>query len=373
MMTTAKFKALNSSISLSAIHQRMVVYALNETEELTHIDSVYRGKSCKCRCLSCGESLIARQGELKSHSFAHESGTECRYAVETMLQWLAKELISAQGFFVTPELAIHESLPGPVRRIEARQILPSKKVTIDSAQLEKRTHRTRPDLVLSASGHELLVEIAITKNADARRLASIEQHQLSTVEIDLSKNHVDTVADFERILFTNSGLKRWLFNVKEVAIRNKLQEENSEKLALQNIEYEQTRAKKEALEAAEKAQQREITEQQQKREQEKTHTSTNLAAIIIGRPGLTVDRSLSTIYYRTEDGGIWILRGPSDSVYIMADGGDEQALKVLHEIGGVNYDAVNRCYSAPNSQLPLIMTKLQPFVKSARSISGNLP
>ena len=183
-MAKANFKALNSLISLSAIHQRMVVYALSHDEELVHVDSVNRGKLCNCRCLACGEELVARQGDVKSHSFAHKSGTECLYAMEAMFQWLAKELISTRGFFVTPELKIYESLSGPLQHIEDQKILVSKEVGIESARLEKRTHHSRSDLVLAANGHELLIEIVVTKKTDSKRLESIKKSHLSAIEID---------------------------------------------------------------------------------------------------------------------------------------------------------------------------------------------
>ncbi|SFI02780.1 hypothetical protein SAMN04515618_10874 [Collimonas sp. OK307] len=361
-MITEKFKVLNSSISLSAIHQRMVVYALNETEELTHVDAVSRGKACKCRCLSCGESLIARQGELKSHSFAHESGTECLYAVETMLQWLAKELISAHGYFVTPELVIYESIPGPVQWIENQKILPSKKVNIDSVQLEKRSHHTRPDLVLRTGGRELLLEISVTKKTEAKRLASFEKRQLSAIEIDLSKNRLDTVADFEKILFTDSEYKCWLFNAKEAAIRNNLQTKNLEQLSLQKGEYEQKRVEKEKFDATRNRQQSEAATQSNA--DKHAYVSKMLAVILSERPGLIVEQNSKRVYFRMKDGALWLLYGLRDSLYIVAQNGNEKGIRVLHEIG-INYDAENLCYLALQSQYSVIMQQLRRFTKGA--------
>ncbi|AMP13300.1 hypothetical protein [Collimonas pratensis] len=346
-MNTQKFTDLNSLISLSAIHHRMVVYALNEQEELVHVDSVNRGKLCKCRCLSCGEALVARQGDLKSHSFAHESGAECLYAVETMLQWLAKELIVAHGFFITPELNIYESLSGPLRRIEAQENLDSSKVSINSARIEKRVTRTRPDLVLQANGRELLIEITISKKIDAKRLASIEQCQLSAVEINLSKTHLATVADFERILFTDNGYKQWLFNVKEVKIRNILRARNLEQLSLQDHEYKQKLIEEEALEAAKNRQQRETAEKN--KAEENAHISDMLTAVLSQRPGLVLDRDDRKIYYRLKDGGLWFLWGQNDRLYLIAKNGNEQVIKVLRKIG-LNYDEINLCYLALQSQ-----------------------
>ncbi|MQR02083.1 hypothetical protein [Glaciimonas soli] len=118
---------------------------------------------------------------------------------------------------------------------------------IDSAQLEKRNHNARPDLVLRTSDRELLLEIVFTKKTEAKRLASFENRKLSAIEIDLSRNQLDTIADFERILFTDSECKRWLFNAKKAAIRSTLRAKNLEQVALQKIEYEQKRIGKETF------------------------------------------------------------------------------------------------------------------------------
>ena len=71
MSTAATFLDLNQGVSLSAGHDRMIVFARRASGGLAHIDEVYNGKACGCRCLACNEGLIARQGEVLSHSFAH--------------------------------------------------------------------------------------------------------------------------------------------------------------------------------------------------------------------------------------------------------------------------------------------------------------
>ena len=62
MGKSADFFDLNSEVSLSAGHDRMVVFARRESGELAHISEVDNGKACGCFCLACQEALIARQG-----------------------------------------------------------------------------------------------------------------------------------------------------------------------------------------------------------------------------------------------------------------------------------------------------------------------
>src|SRR5689334_2245057 len=46
-------------------------YARNQSGELVHISEVPRGKACKCMCVSCDAPLVARQGDIRAHHFAH--------------------------------------------------------------------------------------------------------------------------------------------------------------------------------------------------------------------------------------------------------------------------------------------------------------
>lgn len=71
-----------------------LTYALNATGQLVDVDKVPVGNKCGCFCPSCKEPLIAKnQGIKRMHHFAHQSGTECDYAIESMLHILAKEKI----------------------------------------------------------------------------------------------------------------------------------------------------------------------------------------------------------------------------------------------------------------------------------------
>lgn len=72
----------------------LLTYALNADKQLVNINDVVTGINCKCVCPACNEPLIAKnKGQKRKHHFAHQSGTECKYAVESMLHILAKEKI----------------------------------------------------------------------------------------------------------------------------------------------------------------------------------------------------------------------------------------------------------------------------------------
>jgi len=143
MGKAADFFDLNSEVSLSAGHDRMVVFARRESGELAHIGEVDNGKACGCFCLACQEALIARQGAVREHSFAHQSGTQCQHAMDAMLHGVVHRLIERHGHFVTPALRVSASVPGclprsePPTRSAARPTLRSKcgfRLTPDPSQ-----------------------------------------------------------------------------------------------------------------------------------------------------------------------------------------------------------------------------------------------
>jgi hypothetical protein len=114
MSLASPFFDLNRQASLSAGHDRMIVFARRASGALAHIDEVDNGKASGCFCLACNEGLIARQGDVLAHSFAHPSGTQCDHALEAMLHGVAVELIDRQWQLVTPACASKSPWPGPM-------------------------------------------------------------------------------------------------------------------------------------------------------------------------------------------------------------------------------------------------------------------
>jgi competence CoiA-like predicted nuclease len=59
------------------------LFAIDKQNQIRSIDEVTRGLSCECTCPSCGEAVIARQGEVREWHFAHASTLECSTGAET--------------------------------------------------------------------------------------------------------------------------------------------------------------------------------------------------------------------------------------------------------------------------------------------------
>lgn len=74
----------------------LLTYAIANDGHFVNIDKVNTGQECCCICPACKEPLVAKnKGMIRVHHFAHQSGTECDLAYESMLHLLAKERVQS--------------------------------------------------------------------------------------------------------------------------------------------------------------------------------------------------------------------------------------------------------------------------------------
>ena len=84
----------------------MLIYAISNDGRLVNVDEVQTGQDCNCICPACKEPLVAKnKGLVRVHHFAHQSGSECDLAYESMLHLLAKErvqyeFLNAERFYL---------------------------------------------------------------------------------------------------------------------------------------------------------------------------------------------------------------------------------------------------------------------------------
>ena len=223
MGKSADFFDLNSEVSLSAGHDRMVVFARRESGELAHISEVDDGKACGCFCLACQEALIARQGAVREHSFAHQSGTQCQHAMDAMLHGVVYRLIERHRHFVTPALRVSASVPGPNGPITDSRVRPAVNVPIDSVALVERPPWRHPCVQVDVKGHTVLIHVAVKRRTRSDKCAMLAESHQAAIEIDLSGHGPRTVGDLARLLFDADDRKTWLFNPKAEAIEAELE------------------------------------------------------------------------------------------------------------------------------------------------------
>ena len=112
-----------------------------------------------------------------AHSFADQSGTQCDHALESVLHGVAVELIARRQHFVTPALRVEASIAGPFARLNERRERAATRVPVDRVALDRRPPWSRPCIVASVKGRELLIHVAVYRRAGEQRretLASLD-------------------------------------------------------------------------------------------------------------------------------------------------------------------------------------------------------
>src|SRR5690554_3593978 len=77
-----------------ALRTSAIPFALGPNGEWRDVDEVDRGLACACRCPACKGPVVARQGEIRVHHFAHHDRRQCRHALEASLFGMAVSILS---------------------------------------------------------------------------------------------------------------------------------------------------------------------------------------------------------------------------------------------------------------------------------------
>lgn len=199
-----------------------MIYALNQNDMLVHVDSVPNGLKCNCHCPSCGESLSARQGKKKQHSFAHSAQNEskCAYGYQTSLHLLAKEIFNEGCEILLPPVYYDEEefdyskFDSKTYNEIHNPLFNAYRFQADSVELEKQYDNFIPDIILYYKGKPLVVEICVTHPVDDEKKEKIKMSKVSAVEFDLSKVDREIDKDCLRGIFESGENCRWIYNSK---------------------------------------------------------------------------------------------------------------------------------------------------------------
>ncbi|WP_116812898.1 competence protein CoiA family protein [Steroidobacter cummioxidans] len=219
-------------------------YGLNESGELVHVDCVPRGKACGCCCVSCAEPLIAKQGEIRVHHFAHAQQNQCTGALETLLHRLAKEILSAASVFILPDYTWRgeRALRDQLVKLE-KTIVSGGRARLSQVLIEPRVfEEVVPDVVLTTqardgSARTILLEIAVHHSVDAEKQNRLRELNLPALELTLMPEHarLSRSALAARILNNTAG-KCWLFHPRELECERRLEELYRQELERQRRE-----------------------------------------------------------------------------------------------------------------------------------------
>lgn len=366
-----QFAVVNPQISLAALHDRMIVFAQDARGGLIHVDAAQRGKACNCRCLACDEALIARHGDIKAHSFAHASGTECQFAVDAVLNRLAQELIAAAGVFVSPPLLVRASCPGPLGLIRREETIAASRLRVESAMVDRRVHKRRPSVVLTISGHELLLELTYGHRLDAHKRSVIETLGIAAIEMHVGDGMFDTVEQFARQLLEEVSHKHWIFNPKGRAIQARLDASVAEALARQRLqEAREDDAAREAQAMRQRVLQETLEQKWQMQAQRDSllrQASEHAEAQVRAARQVPVPACLPTLQYRLRDGAVLLQHERDGGILLVPETGNEAVLHAFVELG-LQFSAERGGYLATQDQLENIVLAMRPFQLAVRSV-----
>jgi hypothetical protein len=176
------------------------------------------GLDCGCRCASCDDRLVAKKGAIKQHHFAHACGSECATALETALHFAAKQILESRREIFLPAAILNFNQPYSVYKLTNEQL-----VGLKNVKLERKVGQIIPDVIASANGQLLSIEIRVTHPVDSLKLKRISELGLSTLEIDLSKAARNlTFMEIETLVIGAGEHKKWLYNAGVEAKRSEM-------------------------------------------------------------------------------------------------------------------------------------------------------
>lgn len=194
----------------------LMTVAINEHQQLVHITEVDKGLACQCVCFECGETVIAKKGEINQYHFAHLSNKEsCTIHPESILHKFAKQVILNEKMLNLPDI---------------KDISCEKLWQLDNIIAEKSLGRIRPDLIAFCAGEMLCIEIAVTSFIDKQKSQIIEEMQVNTIEIDLRvllKEDVKIPSEYaKQYILHEIHNKSWVFPKIQTNQPNNEQEQN---------------------------------------------------------------------------------------------------------------------------------------------------
>lgn len=216
--------------------------------KLVHISEVENGLACGCICPCCETPVIAHNNpkNKNAHHFKHQSKA-CQNYYETMLHFLAKEIIEKNGGLVLPNVTFYLSSYASSYyetnhyRNKPNQVVKPLYVQFDKVEVEKYRSGIKPDLIGYINNKELYIEIAVTHFIDDEKKNKIKESNLSVIEIDLSSFERNTKESMlNETLSGNTSIMKWVNNpiiIKRLKLYEKKQNIVNEFIKNQSKEY----------------------------------------------------------------------------------------------------------------------------------------
>lgn len=201
-------------------------FAYAETQNGCHIyiNEAERGDKTLV-CPFCKYPVVVKKGEKNAHHFAHKAGNPNNHSSESVLHYIAKELIGEM--LETGELETHKQNYDidevdckTGRYIKTECTFNSSLFFRDLVEVEvEKTFddQIRPDILLTRDdGAQIAVEVFVTNKKNLEKINQFKQKELSVIEFDLSELNWND--DFERLkdYIKDTKNQKWLYLSSEL-------------------------------------------------------------------------------------------------------------------------------------------------------------
>jgi hypothetical protein len=216
-----------------------IPFAINHsTGELVEIGSVKSGRDCGCVCPSCGQSVVARKGDINQWHFAHdkkpaiEAHSLCEISFYVCCKRFVVELVTKGVNFAlaTPDYILHErqivkthfsftSNPISLPVTQSKGLNVDQYLVDGALDLTAKIGRHFIDILLDHPGRSL-PSFRVGANGvlliDLRYIADQYEGVHTTPEL---------IQQAVKELFSEStASKRWLYHPRELEVRGRLQQ-----------------------------------------------------------------------------------------------------------------------------------------------------
>lgn len=212
--------------------------------ELVEVGQVRSGRSCGCLCPSCGQSVIARQGDINQWHFAHD-----RKGMTPPHSLCEISFYACCKRFVIEQLVKNETvtLSTPGYTVSEKQVVSSgcqlKSISALSVVTEARTltinrfsRGGRFDVAASIGSHIIDIILDYPERSPANNVA--DTNAVLVVDLKFIADRYEGVRAAPALIqqsvidLISSDIehKRWIFHPREISVRARLHEKLSETL-----------------------------------------------------------------------------------------------------------------------------------------------
>ncbi|WP_017940743.1 MULTISPECIES: competence protein CoiA family protein [unclassified Thioalkalivibrio] len=190
-------------------------FALNNEGQIVSIHDVAKGKACECCCPECGETVIARQGQIRQWHFAHSSGTDCDNSGEGALHQAAKQILMDEKWVTLPLLPRKLALLEDELRDSGCELVPPNRVAVlqsPDAEVTFADGLARVDVAAVYAGKRILIEIAVSHLVEPRKNELLATLGYPAMEIHLPNDpNLEWTWDLLRQqVLEDPGNRKWL-------------------------------------------------------------------------------------------------------------------------------------------------------------------